>query len=185
MCHHPVPDYAHPHRQIYHRGIPFGGLPSIFCRQLTRQIRAYMLIHGEPDGISKSMLFTTTSFGNSDYNTTRPWVPALIRLTQSIKSLTTAPVLPASTMEGVQRLHDTTACNSFGRSESDQLMEGSASVNYSKNSGAIHLGYNNQDDACINFHQSRFKNDVAKGYVTTQALAFARPMWSGYASTTR
>ena len=129
------------------------------------------------------MLFATTSFGNSDYNSTRPWVPALIRQTQSIKSLATIPMLPASAMEGVQRLHDTTACNSFGRSESDLLMEGSASINYSKNSGAIHLGYNNQDEACIN-HRSRFKNDVAKGYVTTQALAFARPTWSDYASTT-
>ena len=131
------------------------------------------------------MLFATTSFGNSNYNSTRPWVPALIRLTQSIKSLDIAPVLPASAREGVQRLHDTTACNSFGRSESDQLMEGSASVNYSKNSSAIHLGYNNQDDACINFHRSKFKNNVAKGYVMTQALAFARPTWSDYASTMR
>ena len=30
-----------------------------------------MLIHGEPDGISRSMLFATTSFGNGDYDLQR------------------------------------------------------------------------------------------------------------------
>ena len=38
LCHHSIPDYAHLHRQIYHRGIPLGGLPSIFYRQLARQV---------------------------------------------------------------------------------------------------------------------------------------------------
>ena len=38
LCHHLVPDYAHPHRQIYHRGMPLGGLPSIFCRQSCTSI---------------------------------------------------------------------------------------------------------------------------------------------------
>ena len=38
LCHHPVPDYAHPHRQIYHCGIPLKGLPMIFYRQLARQV---------------------------------------------------------------------------------------------------------------------------------------------------
>ena len=34
LCHHPVPDYAHPHRQIYHREIPLGGLSTIFYRHV-------------------------------------------------------------------------------------------------------------------------------------------------------
>ena len=35
LCHHPVPDYAHFHRSIYHRGITLDGLPGIFYRQLA------------------------------------------------------------------------------------------------------------------------------------------------------
>jgi hypothetical protein len=60
LCHHPVPDYAHPHRQIYHRGIPLGGLPSIFCRQLARQVGGVRLIHGEPDGPQINSAFSSS-----------------------------------------------------------------------------------------------------------------------------
>jgi len=36
---------AHLHRQIYHCGIPLGGLPMIFCRQLVRQVGG---VHADP-----------------------------------------------------------------------------------------------------------------------------------------
>ena len=56
MCHHLVPDHAHLYRSIYLRGIPFGGLPTIFCRQLARQVGVCVLF-----SLSNKMAFSAGS----------------------------------------------------------------------------------------------------------------------------
>ena len=70
LCHHPVPDYAHPHRQIYHHGITHGGLPSIFCRQLACQVGVCALIHGELDGRPRFHRTATTRRRNQSTTAT-------------------------------------------------------------------------------------------------------------------
>ena len=47
-------------RSIYLRGIPLGGLPTIFCRQLARQVGVCAGSHGEPDGPQINNAFSSS-----------------------------------------------------------------------------------------------------------------------------